>query len=38
LKKGKDRSWSGADPGFVVRGAWVGEGSGGRLRSPAGPG
>jgi hypothetical protein len=29
---------SGADPGFVVRGAWVGEGSGDRLRSPAGPG
>ena len=29
---------SGADPGFVVRGgAWVCEGSGDRLRSPAGP-
>ena len=26
----------GADPGFVVRGAWVGEGSGDRLMSPAG--
>jgi hypothetical protein len=32
-------SISGADPGFVVRGcgAWVGEGSGDRLRFPAGP-
>ena len=28
---------AGADPGFVVRGASVGEGSGDRLRSPAGP-
>ena len=28
----------GAVPGFVVRGAWVGEGSGDRLRSPTGPG
>jgi hypothetical protein len=32
------KSIPGADPGFVVRGgAWVGEGSGDRLRSPAGP-
>jgi hypothetical protein len=31
------KSRSGADPGFVVRGVWVGEGSGDRLRSPAGP-
>ena len=30
---------TGADPGFVVRGgAWVGEGSGDRMRSPSGPG
>ena len=30
---------SAADLGFVARGgAWVGEGSGDRLRSPAGPG
>ena len=29
---------SGADPGFVVRGAGVGEGSWDRIRSPAGPG
>jgi hypothetical protein len=28
----------GADPGFCVRGTKVGEGSGDRLRSPAGPG
>jgi hypothetical protein len=27
-----------ADPGFCVRGTKVGEGSGDRLRSPAGPG
>jgi hypothetical protein len=29
--------YAGADPGFVVRGAWVGDGSENGLRSPAGP-
>jgi hypothetical protein len=33
-----DVSESGADPGFCVRGTKVGEGSGDRLRYPAGPG
>ena len=33
-----EKLYPGADPGFVVRGgAWVGEGSEDRLRSPAGP-
>ena len=30
--------YTGADPGFVVRGAWVGERYGDRIRSPAAQG